>query len=194
MSLSYKLFNGYYYETPDYQDCAKKTWVCLKIGAAASSVLTFNHLITAESHVDKKGLFVKIPKTFEYAGRTFARYGGPVMSVAFLGSSITCALAKLRGNKDDPWNHFFGWGIITGLICSRKVPHVLPHSGHAAGYGLYAAIAAFILKKGDLEDFNFVSNRPANQRRVTSGTYGGDDWGDWRFGYGHTDPGRRPNN
>lgn len=190
MSVMHQFFGYYYYETPDYEDCAKKTFVGMKMATAYGAMMTSQHMIMGEAKLDARGQFIKIPKTYEYIGRSFIRYTWAPMSIAFAGAGLTCALANIRGQKDDAWNHMIGWGLITGLVSNMK----WGSSGSATYHGLLAAVAAGLFKKGDEHDFIFVSNRHNSQRTVHTGTYGGDDWGDLRFGMGYKDPGRRPNN
>src|ERR1700709_2106812 len=108
MALMHRLYGYYYFEKPDYEECAAKTLVCMKMAATWGVGMTTWHLITADAHVTATK---PIPKTFEYGVRSFIRYTGPAASIAFLGASITCALAGIRGKKDDPYNHTNGRGL-----------------------------------------------------------------------------------
>lgn len=190
MAAMHQWFGYYYYEKPDYDECLEKTWVCMKMAGAWGAVLTVNHLITGESKLGPDGKYPKLPKTYGYAVRSLVRYTGPVMSIAFLGASITCALANIRGKKDDCWNHMLGWGIPAGFVLN----HVCKSSFHGAAYGFLIALAAGGFKVADRNDVILMDNRPHDARVIVGGTFAGDNWGDLRFGVGYKDPGRRPNN
>lgn len=116
----------------------------------------------------------------------------PPVSIAFLGASCTCALANLRGKKDDSYNYLFGWGIPAGMIWTR----VAGCSGRGAAFGAFIGLAAVYCKKADLHDFVITNISPTEMpgREIGhSGMYGGDNWGDYRIpGVEWKDPGRKP--
>jgi hypothetical protein len=189
MALMQRWFGYYYYATPDYEDCLPKTVVACKLALAWGAVGTAQHLLMAETRF-KDGKPIVIPKTWNYAGKSVVRYTGPVMGICFLSSSISCALANLRGKKDDPWNHILSWGPVTGLVLTK----ILKNSGYGFGYGLIVGLFAGALKIADNMDYVIIDTRGHHQRKEVGGALGGDDWGDMRFWKGrYEDPGRRPN-
>lgn len=191
MATMQRYFGYYYFATPDYEDCVPKTWVCLKMAGAWTVLMTGNHLLTGEGKLDMNGRLLVIPKTLEYTARTVIRFGAPAASIAFLGASTSCALANFRGKKDDPWNHMLSWGPAIGLVLTRT----FQCSARGFAAGLFGGLFAGFAKLCDTEDYVFLAARPVAQKKFSCGPYGGDDWGDMRFGYQkYEDPGRRSNN
>ena len=131
----------------------------------------------------------KFPQTVPYVGGKWVKCTVPLTSTLILGSTLSCILSRLRGNKDDSLNYFYGF-LPSGLIWTA----VLRSSGRGAGMGLLFAVAAFFAKQHDINDANFATRAPAG-RDILSGVYGGYNWGDLRWTapmFEVRDPGRRP--
>jgi hypothetical protein len=167
----------YYFETPDYDNCAGKVWWGAKYSAGLSaSIATLDILFET-----------RVPKTFEFVTGRYIRYIVPWTTSLMLGASVACSLSNLRGKKDDSWNYFWG-GAATGLIWTK----FFRCSGKGAASGFVAAVAGSLFKQAHEHDFVIL---PYHIPGATAyyGAGAGDEWADLRIpGLIWTDPGRRP--
>ncbi|KAI1280781.1 hypothetical protein HDE_13425 [Halotydeus destructor] len=165
----------YFFETPDYDNCAGKVWWAAKAGAIPSIGLYGFETIMGQ------------PRTMEMNMIRFYRVMFPFTASCALAASSTCLLANLRGKKDGCSNYFFG-GATTGILWSAY----LKSSGRGAVCGFLFASFFAMMKKAHIEDWViFPSFIPGNT--TVAGSYGGENWGNMTITkLSHDDPGRRP--
>ena len=142
--------------------------------------MTQYHLITKN----------KFPVTFQFIGGKWVRFTAPLTLSLILGSVTTCMVARLRGNKDDAYNYFFGWPIVS-LIWTAKYKS----SGLGFGMGCAFTVMACILKNVEIQEGVLDWTSIPRGRYEENGAYGGLNWGDTRWilpQASYNDPGRRP--
>ena len=129
------------------------------------------------------------PHTGNYVGSQWIRFTVPFTSTLVLGSAMSCIISRLRGNKDDSFNYFFGF-LTTAPIWTA----VNRNSGTGTAVAVAFALMAVALKIHDQRDAN-VAQFPPDGRSYTSGSFGGVNAGDLRWltpSLIYRDPGRRP--
>lgn len=128
------------------------------------------------------------------------------------GAVSSSVISRMRGNTDDCWNYFLGYGIPSGMIWTNFCEFVVTeftliystsidrtvnggkeHSFKGAGMGFLIGFAAAVIKKGHMHNWQFFPENTILGNLQTNGPFGGDHWGDWRTpGTTWPDPGRRP--
>ena len=127
------------------------------------------------------------------------------MSAAILSSSVACAVANLRGKKDDNYNYMIG-GLSTSAVWTATCKdiddfsHILmnfllslvKNSLKGVGMGVVFAIGGICIKETMKNDWTIWTDHIESDRDI-GGSSGFRDWGDIRIPGGKfTDPGRRP--
>ena len=135
------------------------------------------------------------------------------MATAVAGATSACVMSRMRGNVDDCWNYFLGFGIPAGVIWTgfcklptkccpidtqfllavRTVNNGHLHSFKGAALGFAFASAAAIMKKAHMDDWILWPEKTILGNIKTSGPFGGDHWDFRTPGFLFwEDPGRRP--
>lgn len=130
------------------------------------------------------------PHTATYVGSRWIKFTVPLTATLFVGSVMSCIIARLRGNKDDSWNYMLG-AMTTAPIWTAFLRNSGTGTAAAVGFGL----AAVFLKIHDQHDAIFTQVTAVDGRAVNTGSFGGQDWGDLRWltpKLIQRDPGRRP--
>jgi hypothetical protein len=174
------VFGYYYYGKKDYEDMPQKAWYMAKVGFATGTSITAYYLMA-------RPMF---PQTAEFVGGKWIRYTVPFTSSLVLGSMCTSTIARLRGNKDDWYNHFFGF-MPTSIIWTA----LLKSSGKGAAAAFFMSVFAVLGKMHDDYNILFEQDLP-NGRHMYSGSFGGINAGDnrwiWPSKFIVPDPGRYP--
>jgi len=166
----------YYFETPDYDNCAGKVLWASKYALAFSVGWSVTDIVLSEK-----------PRTLVFVANRLNRFVSPWMSTVILGSSLSCALSNMRGKKDDAWNYFWG-GAASGFIWT----HHFKCSGRGAAMGLLLGFTAAMAKQAHQNDWVIVTDHVEGNTAFT-GAHGHENWGDLRIpGLIWDDPGRRP--
>jgi len=129
-----------FYSTKDGDDCLKKT---IATSAFSGGLGTAFGLVA--------GLTSTTPYSPALGSNVLIRlskYGLPMFAAGGMFAATTCAVANIRGGKDDPWNHFCG-GLATGSVFGTA----FKSQKLGWGLGFTFAFLALLMKAGKIDGF-----------------------------------------
>jgi len=170
------IFGGYhYFETPDYDNCAGKVWYATKCSLLLTIPMSAYETI------------INLDQSKKALGGQFLKTNLPLLSAFVLGSSVSCAVANLRGQRDDNYNYIIG-GFSTSAVWTAYYKSSLKGVGAGTIFALLGAGLKEVMKS----DFVLWPELISTDVKV-AGSSGFRDWGDVRIpGANWVDPGRRP--
>lgn len=139
-------------EKPDWAEPNKKMLYSLFAGINLSVASAGLEILNMKSRQPQLAMWLAAKNTF-FMGGSAISYG-----------AVTCAVANLRGKKDDIWNHAAG-GASLGLICGFSM------KSSAAGtvMAFFGAVGGALLKAFYLNDRKGISawyNGPRELRLI----------------------------
>ncbi|XP_060640853.2 NADH dehydrogenase [ubiquinone] 1 alpha subcomplex subunit 11 [Anolis sagrei] len=124
-----------YWDIPEGTECAKKTWLTGRLGAAVGLVGSIYHIILFPS---------------ETALHAIQRATSATVTMATLGAVFgvtTCLSAEIRDTPEDPWNYFAG-GCASGALLGARARNFGVGTASCLGLGTLAAFVKIGKKEG----------------------------------------------
>ncbi|XP_053147734.1 NADH dehydrogenase [ubiquinone] 1 alpha subcomplex subunit 11 [Hemicordylus capensis] len=128
-----------YWDIPEGTDCARKTWLTGRLGAAIGMLGSVYHIVLFPPDTALQGL---------------QRAATTTVTMATIGAVFgvtTCLSAQIRDAPDDPMNYFIG-GCMSGSILGARAHSFATGTTACVGLGL----AATLTKMGKLEGWRYA--------------------------------------
>ncbi|XP_074834603.1 NADH dehydrogenase [ubiquinone] 1 alpha subcomplex subunit 11 [Carettochelys insculpta] len=124
-----------YWESPEGTDCARKTWITGRIGAALGLIGSAYHIVLFQ------------PESTFKAVQTAAASTVTMATVGAVFGLTTCLSARVREDPEDALNYFIG-GCASGLVLGARTHSYATGSSACVALGLLAAFTKIGKREG----------------------------------------------